>query len=115
MTLARHTEKRISRIRALRLAAEVLSAELSVTTPDRGMLLQTYGPLPHGRGTCLRRYGRVALGGTVRRMGRLVIFGWSPGTAADTRLSKNKKSGFNHIAIYIKRRREANHHFLLTP
>lgn len=41
LTLARHAEKRISSIRALRLAAGVLSAELSVTTHDRGMLLQT--------------------------------------------------------------------------
>lgn len=65
LTLARHVGKRISSIRALRLAAGVLSAELSVTTHDRGMLLQTIRtvcqtvrrPFPGARAGRFRRHG----------------------------------------------------------
>ena len=71
LTLARHTEKRISSIRALRLAAGVLSAELSVTTHDRGMLLQTIRtvcqtvrrPFPGARAGRFRRHGAGDRGG----------------------------------------------------
>ena len=75
LTLARHAEKRISSIRALRLAAGVLSAELSVTTHDRGMLLQTI------RTVCqtVRRSFPGARAGRFRRhgagKGRPVILG----------------------------------------
>ena len=71
MTLARHVGKRISSIRALRLAAGVLSAELSVTTPDRGMLLQTIRTVcqtvrrsfPGARAGRFRRHGAGGRGG----------------------------------------------------
>ena len=87
----RVTYKRISRIRALRLAAGMLSTELSVTVHDRGMLLQTYGPLPRGRGTCLRRYKRVALGGMVR--GRGGLSSSVPGDRCGYKPLENKESG----------------------
>lgn len=71
LTLARHVGKRISRIRALRLAAGVLSAELSTTTHDRGMLLQTIRTVcqtvrrsfPGARAGRFRRHGAGGRGG----------------------------------------------------
>lgn len=71
LTLARHVGKRISSIRALRLAAGVLSAELSVTTHGRGMLLQTIRTVcqtvrrsfPGARAGRFRRHGAGGRGG----------------------------------------------------
>lgn len=90
MTLVRHAEKRISRIRALRLAAGVLSAELSTTTHDRGMLLQTI------RTVCqtVRRSFPGARAGRFRRHGAgegVACHPRSPETAADTDLQKTRK------------------------
>lgn len=89
LTLARHVGKRISSIRALRLAAGVLSAELSVTTHGRGMLLQTIRtvcqtvrrPFPGARAGRFRRHGA---GGGAACHPR------SPETAVDTRQKQGK-------------------------
>lgn len=96
LTLARHVGKRISSIRALRLAAGVLSAELSVTTHGRGMLLQTIRtvcqtvrrPFPGARAGRFRRHGA---GGGAACHPR------SPETAADTDLQKTRKVVKMHL------------------
>ena len=85
LTLVRHAEKRISSIRALRLAAGVLSAELSTTTHGRGMLLQTI------RTVCqtVRRSFPGARAGRFRRHGAgegVACHPRSTETAADTDL-----------------------------
>ena len=95
LTLVRHAEKRISRIRALRLAAGVLSAELSTTTHDRGMLLQTI------RTVCqtVRRSFPGARAGRFRRHGAeggAACHPRSPETAADTS-PKTRKVGKIHL------------------
>ena len=111
LTLARHVGKRISSIRALRLAAGVLSAELSVTTHDRGMLLQTI------RTVCqtVRRSFPGARAGRFRRHGAgegVACHPRSPETAVDTRQKQGK--WLKRCIYNIKRRREADH-FLLAP
>lgn len=101
LTLARHVGKRISRIRALRLAAGVLSAELSTTTHDRGMLLQTI------RTVCqtVRRSFTGARAGRFRRHGAeggAAYHPRSPETAADTDLQKTRKV-VKKVHLYYKK------------